>query len=74
MARLRPGVTMAQAQADISVIASGIREKDKRDRTFTISVVPLLERVVGSVRGRCSCCLVGGAGPLIACANVANCC
>ena len=38
---------MADAQADVSVIAAGIRDKDKRDRTFTISVVPLLEQVVG---------------------------
>ena len=43
MARLKPGVTMAQAQADVAAIADRIREKDKRDRTFTISVVPLLE-------------------------------
>ena len=43
MARLKPGVTMAQAQSDVAAIAGRIREKDKRDRTFTISVVPLLE-------------------------------
>src|SRR5262245_57602381 len=39
--RLKPGVTFEQAQADVSVIAARIRDKDKRDRTFTISVVPL---------------------------------
>ena len=50
MARLKPGVTMAQAQADIDLIAGRIREKDKRDRTFTISVVPLRDQVVGDVR------------------------
>src|SRR3954452_24889269 len=50
VARLKPGVTVRQAQADIDVIASRIREKDKRDRSFTISVVPLLDQVVGSVR------------------------
>ena len=73
MARLKPGVTMAQAQADVSVIAAGIRDQDKRDRTFTISVVPLMEQVVGDVRRAllvllCSVALV----LLIACANVAN--
>ncbi|HUI57286.1 MAG TPA: ABC transporter permease, partial [Bryobacteraceae bacterium] len=47
MARLKPGVTMSQAQADISVIGGRIRVQDKRDRTFTISVVPLLDQVVG---------------------------
>jgi putative ABC transport system permease protein len=73
MARLKPGVTMEQAQADISVIAARIREKDKRDRTFTISVVPLLESVVGNVR-RAVLVLLGAVALvlLIACANVAN--
>ena len=56
MARLKPGVTAAQAQADVDVIAARIREKDKRDRTFTISVVPLLDQVVGTCAAPCSCC------------------
>jgi predicted permease len=73
MARLKPGVTMRQAQADIDVIAGRIREKDHRDPTFTISVVPLLEQVVGNVR-RAVLVLLGSVGLvlLIACANVAN--
>ena len=73
MARLKPGVSMNQAQADVSVIASRIREKDKRDRTFTISVVPLLDQVVGNVR-RTLLVLLGSVALvlLIACANVAN--
>lgn len=73
MARLRPGVTMEQAQADISVIAARIREKDHRDRTFTISVVSLLDQVVGNVR-RAVLVLLGSVALvlLIACANVAN--
>jgi putative ABC transport system permease protein len=73
MARLKPGVTMQQAQADIGVIAARIREKDKRDRTFTISVVPLLDQVVGNVR-RAMLVLLGSVALvlLIACANVAN--
>ncbi|HET7220688.1 MAG TPA: ABC transporter permease [Vicinamibacterales bacterium] len=73
MARLKPGVTMEEAQADVSVIAARIRDKDKRDRTFTISVVPLLESVVGNVR-RAVLVLLGSVALvlLIACANVAN--
>jgi predicted permease len=73
MARLKPGVSVEQAQADISVIAARIREKDQRDRTFTISVVPLLEQVVGNVR-RAVLVLLGSVTLvlLIACANVAN--
>jgi predicted permease len=73
MARLKPGVTMAQARADVAVIASRIREKDKRDRTFTIDVVPLMDQVVGDVR-RALLVLLGSVALvlLIACANVAN--
>jgi predicted permease len=73
MARLKPGVTMEQAQADVSVIAGHIRDKDKRDQTFTISVVPLRDQVVGDVR-RPMLVLLGAVALvlLIACANVAN--
>jgi predicted permease len=73
MARLKPGVTVTRAQADIDVIASRIRTIDKRDRTFTISVVGLLDQVVGNVR-RALLVLLGSVALvlLIACANVAN--
>jgi putative ABC transport system permease protein len=73
MARLKPGVTIAQAKSDVAAIAGRIREKDKRDRTFTIDVVPLLESVVGDVR-RAVLVLLGSVTIvlLIACANVAN--
>ncbi len=73
MARLKPGVTMAQAKADVAVTAGRIREKDKRDRTFTIDVVPLMEQVVGDVRRALLVLLASVALVLlIACANVAN--
>ena len=73
MARLKDGVTMEQADADVSAIAARIRDKDKRDRTFTIDVVPLLDQVVGNVR-RAALVLLGSVALvlLIACANVAN--
>jgi len=73
MARLKPGVTPERAQADIDVIARRIREAHHRDPTFTISVVPLLEQVVGNVR-RAVLVLLGSVALvlLIACANVAN--
>jgi putative ABC transport system permease protein len=73
MARLKPGVTMARAHADVAAIAARIREKDKRDRTFTIDVVPLVESVVGNVR-RAVLVVMGSVTLvlLIACANVAN--
>jgi len=73
MARLKPGVTMAQARDDVAAIAARIRDKDKRDRTFTIDVVPLVESVVGNVRVAVLVVLGSVALVLlIACANVAN--
>jgi len=71
--RLKPGVTMQQAQADIDVIAARLREEKHRDRSFTISVVPLMEQVVGNVR-TAVLILFGAVGLvlLIACTNVAN--
>src|SRR5581483_3960161 len=73
LVRLRPGVSARQAQADVDVIARRIREQDHRDATFTISVVPLLDQVVGDVR-RAVLVLLGSVTLvlLIACANVAN--
>jgi predicted permease len=73
LVRLKPGVSVQQAQADIDTIASRIREKDKRDRTFGMHVVGLQEQVVGDVR-RALLVLLGSVVLvlLIACANVAN--
>ncbi len=73
VARLKPGVSVQKAQADIDVIASRIREKDKRDASFGMDVVGLQEQVVGDVR-RALLVLLGSVGLvlLIACANVAN--
>ena len=73
MARLKPNVTMARAHTDVAAIAARIRDKDKRDRTFTIDVVPLVDSVVGNVR--LAVLVVMGSVTLvllIACANVAN--
>jgi predicted permease len=73
IARLKPGVSVAQAQADVDIIASRIREKDKRDRTFGMQVIQLQEQVVGDVR-HAVLVLLGAVALvlLIACANVAN--
>lgn len=71
--RLKPGVSIEQAQADINVIAGRIRVKDKRDRTFGMTVIGLQEQMVGDVR-RALLVLLGSVALvlLIACANVAN--
>ncbi len=71
--QLKPGISNRQAQADVDVIASRIRQQDKRDRTFGMTMMPLLDQVVGNVR-RALLVLLGSVGLvlLIACANVAN--
>ena len=73
MVRLKPGVSVRQAQANLDVIARRIREKDKRDASFGMHVIGLQEQVVGDVR-RALLVLLGSVGLvlLIACANVAN--
>jgi len=73
MVRLKPGVTLQQAQEDVSAIANRIRVKDKRDQTFGMHIIGLQEQVVGDVR-RWLLVLLGSVAAvlLIACANVAN--
>jgi predicted permease len=75
--RLRSGVTLAQAQADVDRIVSTMKQQYPENYSpssgFLISVVPLLQQVVGEVR-RALLILLGAVGfvLLIACANVAN--
>jgi predicted permease len=73
LVKLKPGISVQRAQADIDVIAARIRQKDKRDATFGMHVVGLQEEVVGDVR-RVLLVLLGSVTLvlLIACANVAN--
>ncbi|HEY2461433.1 MAG TPA: ABC transporter permease [Candidatus Acidoferrum sp.] len=71
--RLKPGVSLQQAQADVNIIASRIREKDKRGSSFGMHIVGLQEQIVGDVR-RALLVLLGAVSLvlLIACANIAN--
>jgi predicted permease len=73
MARLKPGVTLEQARGDVLETAARIRDKDKRDATFTIDTVSLVESVVGNVR-LAVLVILGFVALvlLIACVNVAN--
>jgi predicted permease len=77
MGRLKPAATFSQAQAQIDVLVEGLKQGHPEEyggnAGFTISVVPLLEQVVGDVRATLLV-LFGAVGLvlLIACANVAN--
>ena len=75
IARLRPGVSLAQAREAMNVIADGYRaaQPGNVDAPTRIEVVPLLEDAVGAQR-RSYLLLFGAVGCvlLIACANIAN--
>jgi predicted permease len=73
--RLKPGVTLEQAQTDLAAIAQHMRDQSERLRTtrFVIRGVPLHADVVKSVRPALLVLLAAvGLLVLIACANVAN--
>jgi predicted permease len=74
IARLKPGVTVEQARADMNtVMAQLAREHPGNDTGWTVLVIPLYSEVVGSTR-RMLFVLLGAVGIvlLIACANAAN--
>jgi len=76
-AKLKPGITVQRAQSDMNVLASRMKRDYPQNYPpnggLTISVVPLINQVVGDVR-LALYVLLGAVGLvlLIACGNVAN--
>ena len=71
--RLKPGVTLEQARAEMDLIARRMAEADPRNRGWGAEVHPLHEIVVGNSR-RLLLVLLGSVGLvlLIGCANIAS--
>jgi putative ABC transport system permease protein len=75
LGRLKPGVTLAQAQAEIDTITRGFLQQypDNYDDKFGLTLVPAPVEVFGDIRPALTILLLAvGAVLLIACANVAN--
>ena len=74
IARLKPGVTLEQAQAEMSTIARRIVEQDASDKAHNdVAVITVKDQLTGSIRPGLLILLAAvGLVLLIACANVAN--
>jgi putative ABC transport system permease protein len=73
IARLKPGVTVAQAQSDMSAIAASIDQQYRKSSGYGTGLVGMREQLVGDVR-TALLVLLGAAGLVlfISCVNVSN--
>jgi predicted permease len=74
VARLKPGITLRQAQDDLHSVASQVaRERPRFNQGWSAEAVPMLEDATGNVRLPLLVLMAAvGLVLLIACANVAN--
>ncbi|HEX7317495.1 MAG TPA: ABC transporter permease [Pyrinomonadaceae bacterium] len=71
--RLKPGVSVEQAQSELTLVANGLQQQHVQVKDWFAKVIPMQEQAVGSIK-LALLVLFGAVGfvLLIACANVAN--
>ncbi len=73
VARLKPGISVKQAQGEMSIIMRQLEKEDPNNKGFSVRVIPLHETIVRGLRPALLAIMAAVAAVLlIACANLAN--